>query len=156
MEDLQQACNNEASLKGTLLSACSAHDPSTAGQLRVIRFLVKNGVSVHETDRNGVTPLHRAVRFRSPHAVRELIKLGADVNAVDKRSGSTPLHRAVTNTGAPSTAGKREFAIEIATLLLKNGADPQINNRQAKSPIDYVEDAEMLDVFAAFVKSRKR
>jgi uncharacterized protein len=112
-------------------------------QVRAIRYLLKCGVAVNETDKNGVTPLHRAVRFRSPAAVKELIARGADVNAVDSRTRSTPLHRAVTQTGAPATAGKMDSAIEIAKLLLANGADPRIKNKNGKTPIDYARNAEM-------------
>ena len=133
---------------GTLLAACSAHDADPSAQLRVIRFLLKSGVSIHETDKNGVTPLHRAVRFRSIAAATELIDQGADVNAVDKRTKSTPLHRAVTNTGAPTTAGKRDVALEIARVLLSRGADPTIKNKNSKRPIEYVKDTEMKEILA--------
>jgi len=80
--------------------------------------------------------------------VKELIAQGADVNAVDKKTKSTPLHRAVTNTGAPATAGKMDYAIEIARLLLTNGANPRIKNKNGKMPIDYVKNPEMKDVLS--------
>lgn len=102
---------------------------------------------MNETDKNGVTPLHRAVRFRSPAAVKELIAQGADINMVDKKTKSTPLHRAVTNTGAPTTAGKMDGAMEIIKLLLRSGADARIKNKNGKTPIDYVKSAEMKDIF---------
>ena len=75
-----------------------------------VKSLLKSGEDVNQTDKNGVTPLHHAVRFRSPAAVRALLENGARVNQACKRSGSTPLHRAVTSTGAPGTAGKQEEA----------------------------------------------
>ena len=132
---------------GTLLAACSAQNPDPKTQIGVIRYLLKCGASINETDKNGVTPLHRAVRFRSPAAVRELIARGADVNAVDKKSASTPLHRAVTNTGAPATSGKTDLAIEIAELLLASGADPRIRNKNGKVPLDCVKNTAMKNVF---------
>ena len=136
-------------LTGLLLVACSAHDPEPELQTRVIRHLIRHGVSVDETDKNGVTPLHRAVRFRSPSAVEALISAGADVNAIDRRSRSTPLHRVVTHTGAPGTAGKLDTAVAIAKILLANGADPDIENRNGKRAIDYVKNPEMRAVFLA-------
>ncbi len=134
-------------LTGCLLAACSAHDADARSQQAVIRYLVKAGVSVHETDKNGVTPLHRAVRFRNLAAVKLLIELGADVNAKDRRSKATPLHRAVTNTGAPATAGKGDVALEIAKLLLDAGADPKASNKSGKTPADYVKDDSMKMLF---------
>ncbi|TWU14691.1 Ankyrin repeats (3 copies) [Symmachiella macrocystis] len=148
LNDLKRLTRNNAVLDGTLLAACSAHDPDPTNQIRVIRHLVQCGVSVNETDKNGVTPLHRAARFRSPVAAKELIASGADVNAVDKRTGSTPLHRAVTNTGAPATAGKGDRAIDLTRLLLSHGADARIKNKNGKMAIDYVKHAALKDVFA--------
>jgi tankyrase len=150
LSDLKGIARGGSSLDGTLLSACSTHEPNARAQVAVIRHLVKCGVSVNEIDKNGVTPLHRAVRFRSPAAVKELIAQGADVNATDRKSKSTPLHRAVTNTGAPTTAGKAESAIQILKLLLSNGANPKIKNRLGRTPIDYVKIDEMNDVFSKY------
>lgn len=150
--DLKGWVQRGADLYGTLLAACSAHDPDPGAQRKVIRFLFRHGVSLDETDKNGVTPLHRAVRFRSPDAVSELIKLGAEVNVVDKRTRSSPLHRAVTHTGAPATSGKQDEAIEIAKILLSNGANPHMKNKNGKMPRDYVKDPVMAKLFS---KSRK-
>lgn len=147
LADLRQLTKAGHDLSGSLLSACSAHDANTKSQQAVIRHLVKSGVSIHETDRNGVTPLHRAVRFRNLAAVKLLIELGANVNAKDRRSHSTPLHRAVTNTGAPATAGKGDMAVEIARVLLAHGADPKAKNKQGKMPADYVKRDAMKKMF---------
>jgi uncharacterized protein len=151
IDDLKNMIRHDGDLHGTLLAACSAHDPDPRIQVLVIRYLLNRGVAINETDKNGVTPLHRAVRFRSPAAVKELIAQGADINVVDKRTKSTPLHRAVTNTGAPATAGKMDCAIEITRLLLANGADPRIKNKNGKTPIDYAKNPEMKDVFSKHV-----
>ena len=90
------------------------------------------GADIHATDKNGVTALHHAVRFRSPLAVKTLIEHGANVNQACRRNGSTPLHRAVTQTGAPGTAGKAAAAEEIIRILLEAGADPSIANKAGK------------------------
>jgi len=97
---------------------------------------------VQETDKNGVTPLHHAVRFRSPAAVEALLKHGAAVNQPCKRSGGTALHRAVTSTGAPGTAHKGAEAKQIIAILLQYGADPSIKNKLGKTPADYLPDDE--------------
>ena len=84
-----------------LSSICCDRDPVPSEQRKAIVVLIKKGSDVNEFDKNGVTPLHHAVRFRSLTAVATLLENGANVNQVCKRSGSTPLHRAVTSTGAP-------------------------------------------------------
>lgn len=147
LADLRKLAKAGSDLTGCLLSACSAHGANAKSQQAVIRHLVQAGASIHETDKNGVTPLHRAVRFRNLAAVKLLIELGADVNARDRRSGSTPLHRAVTNTGAPATAGKREVAAEIAELLIAEGAQKNAKNKNGKTPTEYVKGEGMERVF---------
>ena len=112
-----------------------------ADQRRRLVEEMARGADIHATDKNGVTALHHAVRFRSPTAVKTLIARGANVNQACRRNGSTPLHRAVTQTGAPGTAGRQMAAVEIIRLLLAAGADPGITNKLGKKPADYVTDA---------------
>ncbi len=130
-------------MHGRLSDTCCQRNPDPNDQRREIESLLQVGADIHETDKNGVTPLHHAVRFRSPAAVSALLAHGACVNQVCKRSGSTALHRAVTNTGAPGTAGKQAAARQIIELLLGAGADPDLRNKRGRRPIDYVKDAEI-------------
>src|SRR5436309_6281842 len=116
-------------------------NPKLADQRRRAVEALARDADIHATDKNGVTALHHAVRFRSPAAVKILIARGANVNQACRRNGSTPLHRAVTQTGAPGTAGRQAAAIEIIRLLLAAGADPSITNKSGKKPVDYVTDA---------------
>jgi uncharacterized protein len=123
-----------------LFDICCERDTEPADQTRRLKVLLKAGADVHATDKNGVTALHHAVRFRSPAAVKTLIEYGANVNQACRRNGSTPLHRAVTQTGAPGTAGRVHAAREIIQLLLAAGADPLIANKSGKTPGDYATD----------------
>ena len=126
-----------------LSDICAEQNPDPADQRERLIILLKSGADIHAADKNGVTALHHAVRFRSPTAVKTLIEHGANVNQVCRRSGSSPLHRAVTSTGAPGTAGKQTEAREIVALLLAAGADPSIRNKRGKMPADYATDAEI-------------
>lgn len=147
LSDLRERAKTDHELTGCMLAACSAHNAGTKEQSAVIRFLAKSGVSVDETDKNGVTPLHRAVRFRSLSAVNSLLQLGAGVNAPDRRSRSTPLHRATTHTGAPATAGKNDIAVAIAKVLLEHGADAKLKNKKGKTAAEYAKRPAMKNVF---------
>jgi tankyrase len=111
---------------------------------------------VHATDKNGVTALHHAVRFRNPAAVKTLIEHGADVNQACRRNGSTPLHRAATQTGAPGTAGKGQAAKEIIQMLLAAGADPSVTNKSGKKPADYSKDDELRSLLSEYSTPGKR
>ena len=98
----------------------SRWDPDT--QRRFIELLVSAGATVDLPDRGGVTPLHRAVRARSPAAVAALLSAGADPRAATRKAGSTPLHLAVAPSGAGGTAGSADLQLEIIRLLLAAGA----------------------------------
>lgn len=112
-------------------------------QERMITYLIDFGASVDVTDKNGATPLHKAVRTRCAGAVQILLAAGADVRAVSK-SGSTPLHLAVQNTGRGGTGEPvaKDLQIRIVQALLDFGADPlRVDGKgktaleRAKSPV---------------------
>ena len=129
---------------GELSDVCCEQDADQRKQRKAIEMLLKAGADIHETEKNGVTPLHFAVRFRSPATVEALLTHGANANQACRRSGSTPLHRAVTSTGAPQTARKQDEAKQIIRLLLRFGANPSIKNKKGKIPADYVRDEAIL------------
>lgn len=89
-----------------------------AQQVRVIELLIARGASVDAQDKGGVTPLLRAVRSRSPVAVRALLDAGADPRLANhSKTGSTPLSLAKTSSGAGGTAGAGALQREIIALL---------------------------------------
>jgi ankyrin repeat protein len=103
-------------------------------QHAVVAFLIGAGADPNSTDKDGVTPLQRAVRTRCTPAVRALLSNGADVLRKNKR-GSTPLHLAVQNTGRGGTgsAASREEQAEIIRLLLSHGARPSDRDSSGRS-----------------------
>jgi tankyrase len=141
-------------MQNELFDVCCDRDPRPSAQRKQLLALLAAGVDIHATDKNGVTALHHAVRFRSPTAVQTLIEHGADVNEACRRNGSTPLHRATTQTGAPGTAGRGDAAREIIELLLTAGADPTIKNKSGKRPVDYVKDEAVRKLLAPRKKRR--
>jgi ankyrin repeat protein len=91
-------------------------------QRSVIEILLDAGSDIEHTDKAGATPLHRAVRSRSPGAVRCLLERGARVDATHGRQRTTPLHLVAHSTGASGTKGTHAEQQEITELLLKFGA----------------------------------
>ena len=97
----------------------AAWDP--AKQVETIRCLLDSGANLHLQDKNGATPLHRAVRTRCAGAVRCLLRAGGDPT-IQNKSGSTPFHLAVQNTGRGGTGeavavfAQREIIREFLAL----------------------------------------
>lgn len=92
-------------------------------QAAIVEYLIDAGSNPDAVDKNGVTPLHRAVRTRCTAAVRALIARGADLHR-QNGGGSTPLHLAVQNTGRGGS-GDRDARAEQAAIirvLLDHGA----------------------------------
>lgn len=100
-----------------------------------VKLLLEADSNLNARDTFGSTPLHTAVQVRQFiyqqqknadkeleklfHIVKLLVENGADVNATDIR-GATPLHKALL-TGYPD--------LDVARVLLSNGADPNRKSR---------------------------
>lgn len=107
-------------------------------QVEAMKLLLEAGADLHARDKNGATPLHRAVRTRSAAAVKFLLAAGADAT-LRNLPGSTPFHLAVQNTGrggsgaAPAQTAQREIIREF----LKRGYRPTLNDAKNKSVLDW-------------------
>ena len=82
-----------------------------------------------------VLPMHKAISGLHYHGSERLlisvlsvlIQLGADINAADP-SGSTVLHRALSICTSKSV-------ISVLELLLVQGADPDLPNKEGETPL---------------------
>eukprot|EP00744_Colponema_vietnamica_P029155 GILI01044726.1.p1 GENE.GILI01044726.1~~GILI01044726.1.p1 ORF type:complete len:122 (-),score=20.45 GILI01044726.1:223-561(-) len=89
-------------------------------QLRTLRFSSPKGLNLTQRQRplvkadNGWSPLHTAAAEAKTEAVKMLLSLGADRNAVCK-AGKTPLE--VHLAGRPRRLLSKEEADEIVSLL---------------------------------------
>src|SRR5207237_8893822 len=107
-------------------------------QVAMIRLLLKAGADIHAQDKNGATPLHRAVRTRCAQAVRCLLDAGADAT-IQNKPGSTPFHLAVQNTGRGGTGADATKAAqrEIIQAFLERGVGPALEDAKGKSVMEW-------------------
>jgi len=111
-------------------------------QVETLRCLVENGGNIHLQDKNGATPLHRAVRTRSAAAVKFLLQAGSEPTARNK-PGSTPFHLAVQNTGRGGSGESAaiEGQREIIETFLALGVSPKLKNASGKTVADSAQSA---------------
>jgi Ankyrin repeats (3 copies) len=102
----------------SLLRLAASHE-----RLKTARFLVNEcNCNVNKKSGEGFTPLHEAVIGKGPQALQItlfLLDAGADFNVVTKR-GECPLSWATAADNTPH-----------ALLLLKHGANPNLNRKRA-------------------------
>lgn len=129
-EDLQQDCTpliyaakngNEEAITllleyGADVSTLNINYSSAAGMLDRVKYLVEEEkADVNEVDeKDGKTPLMRAVKNEKINVIKYLIKQGANINVTDIKL-SSPLIEAALNCN-----------IEIIDLLLEHGADLEL------------------------------
>jgi ankyrin repeat protein len=115
-----------------------AWDPEL--QIQTIESLLSAGAEVNAQDKNGATPLHRAVRTRCALAVRVLLKAGGDPLRKNK-PGSTAFHLAVQNTGrgGSGTDKARTAQREIINEFLQSGLSPSLRDCHGKSVLEWAK-----------------
>ena len=107
-------------------------------QVAMIRLLLKAGSNIDAQDKNGATPLHRAVRTRCAAAVKCLLDAGADPT-IRNKPGSTPFHLAVQNTGRGGSGADqaRTAQREILQAFLERGVSPSLTDAKGKSILEW-------------------
>jgi len=126
------------------------------------------GINLNKSSFSGITPLmfaaarpckvgnmHKLVNTRYTEVVKEMIALGADVNAQDAFGRTTLMHAVAGNYfihSAFSPTGRGD----MVKLLLSNGANPNIKDNKGRNAIDiakqYASDMD-LEIFEAYESS---
>ena len=107
-------------------------------QVMIIELLLKAGADIQAQDKNGATPLHRAVRTRCAAAVLCLLKAGSDATLRNK-TGSTPFHLAVQNTGKSGSGSElaKTAQRKIILTFLEHGISTKLRDANGKSVLDW-------------------
>ncbi len=105
-------------------------------QVKMIRCLLEAGADVNAQDRNGATPLHRAVRTRCAGAVRCLFEGGCNPT-IRNKAGSTPFHLAVQTTGRGGSGAEeaKDGQRSIITEFLSRGVNTRLKDGKGKSVV---------------------
>jgi ankyrin repeat protein len=98
------------------------------------------GSRINAQDKNGATPLHRAVRTRCAAAVEYLLAAGADPLRKNL-PGSTPFHLAVQNTGRGGSGDEkaRDAQRQIIETFLSRGVSVQLRDCKGKTVLEWAK-----------------
>ena len=112
--------------------------PCISNNKKIAKVNLKYGADINLEANNGYTPLYGAIHDEKPEMIKFLIENGADINK--KTDGNTPLHAALQC---------EEDGFECLEILLENGADLSIPNKEGKTPrflIENSNNAELLEI----------
>ncbi|PNF36034.1 Osteoclast-stimulating factor 1 [Cryptotermes secundus] len=101
------------------------HEAARRGNLDFMRQCLQQGVSGTGLDSAGNTPLYWASHAGHLDCVRELLALPRPAVNAQNVLGDTPLHVAASRGH-----------LEVVELLLSHGGDPQLRNKDHKTPVD--------------------
>lgn len=106
-------------------------------QVQTIMVLLDAGANVNAQDKNGASPLHRAVRTRCAAAVKCLLEAGSDPTLKNK-PGSTPFHLAVQDTGRGGSGADvaRDAQRQIIREFLAAGVSKALKDGKGKTVPD--------------------
>ena len=98
---------------------------------RIVPYLIERGANINVKDRDGITPLLKAVGYFKTDFIKLLLEKGANVKEAD-RDGKTPLQYAV---GVASYNQTNPMGFEVVKLLVENGADVNAKTLTGFTPL---------------------
>lgn len=98
--------------------------------------LVNKRIDINHQDDKGFSSLHYCAQFSNINIAELLLKNNANINIVDSY-GNNPLWTAVFNTCED---------YQMVRLFMKYGADAHHKNKANRSPIDFAQQIEDVDM----------
>ena len=114
-------------MKNDTISNIPLHDAVRAKDINKVKEIVSDGFLLNTQDKADFTALHLAVRFDQYDISEYLINKKVSVNTFDIY-GDTPLLESMRNK-----------TDDISKLLLCNGANKDVKDRNLLSPLDYAK-----------------
>ena len=117
------------------------HETCRHGQHELVALILKKGIDIHMTNKDGDTALHHAVRNAKIEVCKLLIKSNCDL---DRKNclGNTALHEAYQ-----VKCLNVRIQMVLVKLLLENGACPTIENEAGYTPKQLCHNDEISSYF---------
>ncbi|XP_067128352.1 E3 ubiquitin-protein ligase MIB1 [Centruroides vittatus] len=121
---------------------------------QIVRLLVREGCNLNIPDKDGDTPLHEALRHHTLSQLRQLQDLQevgkvGSANEAGPLCGTTELLMGLGTQGAD-----KKSSASIACFLVSNGADLNIKNKKAQTPLDLCPDPNLCKALTKCHKER--
>lgn len=115
---------------------------AAAGDLHLLRLMLKYGADPNATGRDGQTALMLAALSGIPEVVAEVLKYHPDVNARDANMQTAVYfvteRKFYFDSDEEQEAHEKALA-EVVRMLIKAGADPQLANKDGNTPLHNTE-----------------
>ena len=100
----------------------------TGASLEVIELLIDSGMDIKYTNREGLSALDFAIKYRREDIIKLCKKSGISLTTSTRKSGLTPLMLAASFND-----------IELMKFLIKEGADVNTKDKFGMSALDYAK-----------------
>jgi SAM-dependent methyltransferase len=123
------------------------------GNEKAIQLLLQKGADLNITDPSGRNALLVSVGSHQKGYIELLVSYGIDINSQDS-DGNTALHYPLINV--LENRQYLPYSKEFVKILMDAGADPEIRNREGKSPIDLAAESGKNESIDLLKSSEKR
>ncbi len=123
------------------------HYYAQAGSVPAIKFLVRRGADINMVDHIGRTPIFHAVSFNRQEAVKTLLNLGADMNAVITPGKKVRYDTINIYPGAtPVSLAIQLQYFNLAELLIQRGGNCDTPDTKGMTPLMHAVSGDSEDI----------
>lgn len=119
------------------------------GRLEILKMTVASGADLESVNRYGGTALTPAAHHGHVDVVRYLLTTEVDVNQVNNLGWTALLEAVILGDGGPTYQ-------KIVELLLNNGADATIGDRQGVTALQHARTSNQDEIVALFEAASRR